>query len=204
MNALDVVRGPAAFLRRANVDTDSIIRLDRMRENAKEELGRFALETLRFDTDGRELPDFVLNDDKFRHAPFLLAGPNFGCGSSREGAVWALKAYGIRCIVAPSYGDIFFGNCFQNAVLPVVMSREDIESLASVTADGQVVELDLREQRIQVGDYHRAFEIDPLNKSALLAGTDPITETRKMSARIGEWQAAYRLRRPWTVPAARD
>src|SRR5919205_1213678 len=126
MQPFTKVGGPAAPLLRANVDTDLIIRIERLVGTRREELGPFAFEALRRRADGSEDPDFVLNRPEYRGAPILLAGPNFGCGSSREGAVWALMGAGIRCVIAPSFGDIFFSNCFQNGLLPVVLPEETV------------------------------------------------------------------------------
>lgn len=203
MEPLIRIEGTAAPLLRANIDTDVIIRLDRLRENKKEELGPYALEALRRREDGSEDPGFVLNRPAFRQAPILLTGHNFGCGSSREGAVWALKAFGIRCIVAQSFGDIFFGNCFQNGILPVVMTRDDIDAIAESAQHGAFVCLDLPSQTLRTahgGVY--AFDIDPLNKGALLSGNDAITETQKRTDEILEWQAAFRGRHPWIFQTA--
>ncbi|MDO9435388.1 3-isopropylmalate dehydratase small subunit [Hydrogenophaga sp.] len=203
MEPLIRIEGPAAPLLRANVDTDLIIRLDRLRENAKELLGPYALEALRRREDGTEIPEFVLNRPPFRHAPILLTGHNFGCGSSREGAVWALKAFGIRCIVAQSFGDIFFGNCFQNGVLPVIMTGEDIDAIAAYAQEGASVSLDLPSQTIRTEpDGVYAFDIDPLNKSALLSGNDAISETQKRADEILTWQTGFRERNPWIFAKA--
>src|SRR5215475_4217104 len=114
MQPFSKVVGPAAYLPRDNVDTDVIIRIERLTNVEREQLGGYAFEALRFSRDGTEDPDFVLNRPAFRTAPILIAGTNFGCGSSREGAVWALMARGVRCVIAESFGEIFYNNCFQN------------------------------------------------------------------------------------------
>jgi 3-isopropylmalate/(R)-2-methylmalate dehydratase small subunit len=129
---LTTVSGPAAPLMAANVDTDVIIRIQRLSDLEPEALGPFAFEAWRYDENGRERPDFVLNRPEWRRAPILLAGPNFGCGSSREGAVWALNAAGVRVVVAPSFGGIFRNNCYQNATLPLVLPPETVEAFAGI------------------------------------------------------------------------
>ena len=130
MEPFTVLKGVAAPLMRQNVDTDVIIRIERLIEFGRKELGPYAFESWRYRPDGSENPDFLLNQEPYRNAKILLNGLNFGCGSSREGAVWALLCKGIRCVVAPSFGDIFFGNCFQNGVLPIILPLETVEGMA--------------------------------------------------------------------------
>src|ERR1700731_4603684 len=139
------VTGAAAPLLQANIDTDVIIRIERLTEGA--DLGRYALEAMRYLRDGSPNPSCVLNEPRFMHAPILLAGRNFGCGSSREGAVTALMAMGVRCVIAPSFGDIFHANCFRNGLLPVELSEGAIESLAAQSRDGDFT-VDLTRQVI--------------------------------------------------------
>ena len=127
MQAFTRITGPAAPLMAANLDTDVIIRIERLTSGA--DLARYALEALRYRPDGCPDPDCVLNEPQFCNAPILLAGRNFGCGSSREGAVTALMAMGVHCVIAPSFGDIFFGNCFQNGLLPVILPEEQVAKL---------------------------------------------------------------------------
>ncbi|WP_093385377.1 3-isopropylmalate dehydratase small subunit [Variovorax sp. OV329] len=196
------VTGAAAHLPRANVDTDVIVRIERLTTLARTELGPFAMEALRYREDGGENPDFVLNQPAFRGAPVLLAGENFGCGSSREGAVWALMGMGIRCVIAPSFGDIFFNNCFQNGMLAIRLPPEQIEAIARACADGSPLTVDLQACTLtHPAAGMRAFEVDPLRRDALLQGLDDIGLTLKDDALIREWQAADRLRRPWAWPA---
>src|SRR5690606_34204612 len=129
-----------------------IVRIERLTSLPKDRLGPFAFESLRYLPDGSPDPACILNDQRFQNAPFLLAGENFGCGSSREGAVWALMCLGIRAVIAPSYGDIFFSNCFQNGVLPIRLPLDRIEALAAQCADGAPLTVDLQTQMIQTND----------------------------------------------------
>ena len=205
MEAFTTLTGAAGYLPRANVDTDVIIRIERLTTLAKDELGHHAFEALRFREDGSEDPDFVFNRPAFRRAPILLAGDNFGCGSSREGAVTAMLDMGLRCVIAPSFGDIFFGNCFQNGVLPIRLPAAQIEALAATCANGESLTIDLVQQSIRSPDGETtAFVIDPLRREGLLHGLDDIGLTLKDDALIRAWQAADRLRRPWVWPSTVD
>ncbi|TFZ05072.1 3-isopropylmalate dehydratase small subunit [Ramlibacter rhizophilus] len=201
MEPLTVLVGPAAPLMLANVDTDVIIRIERLTTPPAEGLGPYAFEALRYAADGSPAPDFVLNQPAFREAPILLAGPNFGCGSSREGAVHALRARGIRCVVAPSFGDIFFNNCFQNGLLPICLPLQDIQQLAAEAAGGGAFTVDLQECTLRTpAGQVLPFTVDPLRRQALLHGEDDIASTLKHLDQIRAWQAQDRLGRPWAWP----
>lgn len=198
------VTGPAVPLMRPNVDTDVIIRIERLTTLGKTELGPYAFEALRRRPDGNEDPNCVLNAPRFRNAPVLLAAENFGCGSSREGAVWALQGIGVRCVIAPSYGDIFWSNCFQNGVLPVTLPIAQVQALAVQCANGAALTVDLQACTITAphGDV-TPFTVDPLRREALLNGLDDIGLTLQDDGLIREWQAADRQRRPWAWPEVR-
>ncbi|MDO8769759.1 MAG: 3-isopropylmalate dehydratase small subunit [Burkholderiaceae bacterium] len=201
MTPFTVVTGAAAHLPRANVDTDVIIRIERLTALPKEQLGAYAFEALRYLEDGSDNPDFVLNQPIFRNAPILLAGDNFGCGSSREGAVTALKGLGLRCVIAPSFGDIFFSNCFQNGVLPIRLSAPEVNALAAACARGEPLTVDLERQTIRTAaGAETVFSVDPLRREGLLHGLDDIDLTLKDDALIDAWQQADRQRRPWAWP----
>jgi 3-isopropylmalate/(R)-2-methylmalate dehydratase small subunit len=203
MQPFTVVSGPAAPFLRANVDTDVIVRIERLTSLARDQLGRYALEAVRFRADGSEDPDCVFNQAPFRGAPFVLAGPNFGCGSSREGAVWALQGMGVRAVIAPSYGDIFYSNCFQNGVLPIRLPLEAVEALAAQCAGGAPITVDLEQKSIVAPDgTSLPFAIDPLRREGLLHGLDDIGLTLKDDALIRAWQQRDRIARPWAWPAA--
>jgi 3-isopropylmalate/(R)-2-methylmalate dehydratase small subunit len=186
------------------VDTDVIIRIERLTTLGRAELGPYALESLRLRADGSEDPGCVLNQAPFREAPILVAGRNFGCGSSREGAVWALVARGIRCVIAESFGDIFFSNCFQNGLLPIRLPPQAIERIAAHCRDGVPLTVDLRTRRITLSDTAGLdFDVDAMRREALLAGLDDIGRTLTFDRAISAWQAKDRLTRPWAwQPAA--
>jgi len=189
--------GVAAPLLLPDIDTDVICPAHRP-AGASRDPGDAAFGPLRYRSDGSEAPDFVLNQSRFRGAPILLCGPNFGCGSSREMAVWSLQALGVRCLVAPSFGDIFFANCFQNGVLPVVLPARTVEELAAAAADGSPFAVDLRRREIETpGGGRIAFDVNPLRRAQLLEGLDDIALTLTRRDEIAAFQAADRERRPW-------
>ena len=192
------VVGPAAPFLLSNVDTDVIVRIERLAELKASELGPYAFESIRYRPDGTENPEFVLNQSAFRGTPILIAGANFGCGSSREAAVWALKGMGLRVIVAESFGDIFSANCFQNGVLPIVLPGETVEALAEAARGGRAFEVDLRAQEILTSQQMAVpFQIDPQRREALLEGLDEIDRTLKRDVDIVAWQARDKAARPW-------
>ena len=198
MQAFTQLRGVAASLLIDNVDTDLIIRIERLTSLGREALGPWAFESLRYRPDGSEDPGFVLNQAPWRAAPILVAGRNFGCGSSREGAVWALKARGVRCVIAESFGDIFHANCFQNGVLPIRLSAAELTQARSRCLPDAAWHVDLQAQQIVLPDGERlAFKVDPLRRAALLEGLDDISRTHKLLDVITAWQANDRATRPW-------
>ncbi|TGE01634.1 3-isopropylmalate dehydratase small subunit [Methylobacterium nonmethylotrophicum] len=198
MRPFTEVSGPAAPFLAANVDTDVIIRIERLTGVPRGELGAYAFEALRTRREGGPDPDFVLDRPLFRGAPILIAGRNFGCGSSREGAVWALMGLGLRVVIAESFGDIFFSNCFQNGLLPVVLPKDVIDRLAAEAATGAPVAVDLvaRAVRAPSGTVI-AFTVDPQRRQALLEGLDEIGATLRRDDEIAAWQARDRAARPW-------
>ena len=191
----------ACYYPRANVDTDLIIRVERCAKVEKEALGKYAFEMARFLPDGTDNPGFPLNHEPFRRAQILVGNINFGCGSSREMAVWAIAGMGIRCVIAPSFGEIFFGNCFQNGLLPVILPQVVVEKLgATLAADPARAKLtvDLARQKVVAPDgAELGFEIEPLRKKALLEGLDEIGLTRLRDAEIAAFQQKDRAKRPW-------
>lgn len=209
MEKFETLRAVAAPYPFSNVDTDRIIRIERCARTPKEEIGRWAFEMERYDAAGGERPDFVFHRAPFRAAGILVAGENFGCGSSRENAVWAVAGMGIRCVIAPSFGEIFFGNCFQNGVLPIKLPAEVVqrfhEKLAAATAETPeraTLTVDLRAQEIATPWGETVpFAVEPLRREALLEGLDPIGVTLKRSAAIDAFQARQRVARPWVWQA---
>ena len=192
----------AAPIMRANIDTDVIIRIERLVGNSvRGTLGRWAFGSLRYLADGSENPDFILNREPYRQAEILITGPNFGCGSSREGAVWSLQEMGIRALIGSGFGDIFFANCFQNGILPIVVDEEIVGALATeveATQGAGRISIDLDSQTITSpsGKQH-TFEIDPRRREGLLQGLDEVALTLLRDDEIRAFQAADRAARPW-------
>src|SRR5579864_2588389 len=192
----------AAPIMRGNIDTDVIIRIDRIVGNSvRGSLGKWAFGALRYLPDGSENPEFILNREPYRQAEILITGPNFGCGSSREAAVWSLQEMGIRAIIGSGFGDIFFANCFQNGILPVVVDKKIVDGLAAEVELSQGagrVSVDLEEQTItSPSGKQRRFEIDPRRRAGLLKGLDEIALTLQRDHEIRKFQAADRIERPW-------
>lgn len=196
MEKFTVLTGSAVPLLRRNIDTDTIIPIDKMIRGDRHSLGRFAFHAWRYLADGSENPDFVLNQPDYRDARILIAGENFGCGSSREGAVWAIKGLGIRCVIAPSFGGIFQANCFQNGVLPVVLPPDRVRELAAQATGRFTVDLEASVIRPPNGDAV-PFQVDPARRHALLHGLDDIAMTLRHEAEIAAYQREDRERRPW-------
>ena len=202
MEKFTKVTGVATPLMRQNVDTDLVIRIERLVSNTgREGLGPYCFEQIRFKADGSEDPSCVFNQAPYRGAPIILAADNFGCGSSREGAVWALAGMGVKAVIAPSYGDIFFNNCFQNGVLPVKLPIEEVERLAEETraSPGNArVTVDLENcQVISPTGRTIPFEVDARRQHALLNGLDDIAQTMTHKDAIAAWQGADKSARPW-------
>jgi 3-isopropylmalate/(R)-2-methylmalate dehydratase small subunit len=194
MEAFTVVRGPAAPLMLPDVNTDVISPA----HGGRGDLAANAFAPLRYQADGAEDLDFVLNREPFRGAPILLAAQNFGCGSSRETAVWSLRGLGIRCVIAESFSDIFYGNCFQNGMLPIVLDHESLLDLADEAASGGPVEVDLRTTTITTPSGHRMlFEVNSTRRQQLLEGLDDLDVGIRRREQIRAFQASDRERRPW-------
>lgn len=194
MEPFTVHTGTAAPLLRANIDTDLIIPKQFLKTLVRSGLGRNLFHEIRYDSEGRERTDFILNQPRFRQASILLAGPNFGCGSSREHAPWALKDFGIRAILAPSFADIFYTNCFSNGLLPVQLPMEAIEALAAVA---EPLTVDLPAQQVRGGGLSYSFDLEPARKAVLLEGLDEIKRTEANLADIARYEARRRSEAPW-------
>jgi 3-isopropylmalate/(R)-2-methylmalate dehydratase small subunit len=192
----------AAPVMHSNIDTDVIIRIERLvGTSIRGTLGKWAFGSLRYLPDGSENPEFILNREPYRQAKILITGPNFGCGSSREGAVWSLQEMGIRAIIGSGFGDIFFANCFQNGILPITVEKEIVDGLAAEVEHSQGagrICVDLKEQTITSpsGRIFR-FEVDPRRRAGLLEGLDEIALTLQRDAEIRAFQVADRMERPW-------
>ena len=196
MNKFETLTAIAAPMLKKNIDTDLIIRIERCTGTPKAELGKYAFEMIRFLPGGAENPEFVLNQPRYRGAKILLCGEFFGTGSSREVAVWALASLGVRCVIAPSFGQIFFNNCFQNGLLAIVLPEATVAALAKDAAApaAKPFTVDLEKQTIN-GTVK--FEVAPRNRKMLLEGLDEIGLTLAMEPKIAAFQAADRKRRPW-------
>jgi 3-isopropylmalate/(R)-2-methylmalate dehydratase small subunit len=199
VDAFTVVRGPAAPLMLPDVNTDVISPA----HGGKGSLALSAFAPIRYLPDGGDDPSFVLNRERFRGAPILLAAQNFGCGSSRESAVWSLRALGIRCVIATSFGDIFFGNCFQNGVLPIVLDETVLDTLAEEVADGAPLEVDLRASVVRSPrGVSIPFSVDPLRRRQLLEGLDDLDAGLLRRDEIRAFQRTDRVLRPWIYQVA--
>jgi len=193
--------GRAAPLGIANLDTDQIIPKQFLKRIDREGLGEGLFYDLRFDEAGNEKPDFVLNKPAFAGANVLIAGDNFGCGSSREHAPWALLDFGVRCVIAPSFADIFYNNCFQNGLLPIALPEEQVKALMDEAKGGNhLFSVDLESQTVVSPSGARFhFEIDQARKQKLLKGLDAVGETLQHAGDITAFEERRRLARPWAA-----
>jgi len=199
MDAFIRLDAKAAPLPLANIDTDQIIPKQFLKTVEREGLGRGLFYDFRFDEDGREKPDFVLNRPEYKGVGILVAGDNFGCGSSREHAPWALMDFGVRCVVSTSFADIFYNNCFQNGLLPVVLKADEVQALIEEARGGNhVTSVDLETQTVTApsGRTFR-FEIDANRKAKMLKGLDAIGETLQSVRAIDVFESKRALAQPW-------
>jgi 3-isopropylmalate/(R)-2-methylmalate dehydratase small subunit len=200
MQKFDQLTGVAAPLPMMNVDTDMIIPKQFLKTIKRTGLGKNLFDEMRYTTDGKEIPGFVLNKPQYRQAKILVAGANFGCGSSREHAPWALMDFGIRCVIAPSFADIFYNNCFKNGILPIQLPQEDVDKLMDDANRGAnaIVSIDLEKQEIRGPDGGCVtFEIDAFRKHCLLNGLDDIGLTMQKAANIDSYEAKAKVGQPW-------
>ncbi|QIE45911.1 3-isopropylmalate dehydratase small subunit [Pseudohalocynthiibacter aestuariivivens] len=200
MDKFEKLSGVAAPMPLINVDTDMIIPKQFLKTIKRSGLGVNLFDEMRYDDDGQEIPDFVLNQPAYRDAEILVAGDNFGCGSSREHAPWAIKDFGIRCVIAPSFADIFHNNCFKNGILPIALPQEQVDILMTEAQKGSNarIEVDLEAQTVTTSDGDViAFEVDPFKKHCLLEGLDDIGLTMEKSAAIDSFEASAGTMRPW-------
>jgi 3-isopropylmalate/(R)-2-methylmalate dehydratase small subunit len=200
MDKFTKLSGIAAPLPLINVDTDMIIPKQFLKTIKRSGLGVNLFDEMRYDGEGKEIPDFVLNKPQYRKAQILVAGDNFGCGSSREHAPWALLDFGIRCVIAPSYADIFFNNCFKNGILPIVLPQEQVDVLMKDAEKGANarIEVDLEAQTITSSEGAIfTFEVDAFKKHCLLNGLDDIGLTLEKAAAIQSFETRLASERPW-------
>ena len=194
MNKFTTFTAVAAPFPQKNVDTDFIIRMERCTGTPKSEIGKYAFEMARFLADGSDNPEFVLNQPRYRGAQVLVCGEFFGTGSSREMAVWALAGMGFRVLIAPSYGQIFYSNCFQNGLLPIVLPAAEVKALMEQAESGIEFKIDLEKQLIN-GEVR--FELSPRRKKMLLEGLDELGLTLALEPKIAAFEKADREKRPW-------
>jgi len=200
MTPFTTLTGVAAPLPLINIDTDMIIPKQFLKTIARTGLGKNLFDEMRYTLDGAEIPGFVLNQAAYRKAQILVTGENFGCGSSREHAPWALLDFGIRCVIAPSYADIFYGNCFKNGILPIVLPQEQVDALMEDARKGENarISIDLAAQTVTGSDGKSyRFEVDAFKKHCLLNGLDDIDLTLEKKASIDAYEITAATQRPW-------
>ena len=200
MDKFTKLTGVAAPMPVVNVDTDMIIPKDYLKTIKRTGLGKGLFAESRYLEDGSPNPDFILNKPAYQNAQILVAGDNFGCGSSREHAPWALLDFGIRCVISTSFADIFYSNCFKNGILPIVVSKDDLDKLMDDASRGSnaIITVDLEAQEISGPDGGTVhFEIDQTRRHILLEGLDDIASTLKSDAAIGSFENKLRTDRPW-------
>jgi 3-isopropylmalate/(R)-2-methylmalate dehydratase small subunit len=206
MQPFTKLKGIAAPLPLVHVDTDKIIPARHLKTIKRTGLGAALFETLRYQEDGSEHPHFVLNKPPHRDAVILIVGENFGCGSSREHAPWALLDFGIRCVIAPSFADIFFNNCFKNGILPIVLPKEQVEILSREASEAKdptfTIDLETQEIHRPIGNEVFRFEVDPFARHCLLNGLDDVGLTMKKVKRIDDFEARQRAAEPWLYRGA--
>ncbi len=200
MDKFSTLTGVAAPMPLVNIDTDMIIPKQFLKTIQRSGLGKNLFDEMRFTQDGQEIPDFVLNKPAYRNAQIIVAGDNFGCGSSREHAPWALLDFGIRCVISTSFADIFFNNCFKNGILPIVMPEDVVDALMKDAERGENARMtvNLEEQTVTTSDGQSfAFEVDAFRKHCLLNGLDDIGLTLEKAASIDVFEAKNSQSRPW-------
>lgn len=200
MDKFDTMTSVAAPMNMINVDTDMVIPKQYLKTIARTGLGKHLFAEMRYDDQGNENPDFVLNQPAYRNAEILVADENFGCGSSREHAPWALLDFGIKCVIAPSFADIFYNNCFKNGILPIALPKEDWEKVMDDAERGANAKLtiDLEAQTITGPDGGTvSFEIDPFKKKCLLEGLDDVGLTMLNDDKIGDFEGEREQSMPW-------
>jgi 3-isopropylmalate/(R)-2-methylmalate dehydratase small subunit len=204
MDKFTTLTGAACPINQTNVNTDQILPARYLKWTRAQGIGKVLFNDLRFDAEGKEKSDFPLNQPAWRDAKVMVAARNFGCGSSREAAVYALYDYGVRCVIAPSFGDIFSGNAVQNGLLTAIVSDDEAaEIMAALTRTPKLpLTVDLEQQQIVCGNRTYAFTIDPVRRMRLLNGWDEIALTENFSERIAAFKALDRGARPWAVPPA--
>jgi 3-isopropylmalate/(R)-2-methylmalate dehydratase small subunit len=198
MEKLNLLQSTSAPLDLVNIDTDMIIPKQFLKTIKRTGLGKNLFHEMRYDLQNQEIPDFILNQPAYKNSQILIAGKNFGCGSSREHAPWALLDFGIRCIIAPSFADIFYNNCFKNGILPLVLPEVDVKELMQLAKDeDNQVSIDLPKQEVRAGNKIYKFEVDNFKKTCLLDGLDDIGLTLQKESKINSFEAVNQHKLPW-------
>jgi len=186
-----------AYLPIVNIDTDMIIPKQFLKTIKRTGLGKSLFFEMRYDHDGKEIKDFILNNEPYNKSKILITGKNFGCGSSREHAPWALLDFGITCVISSSYADIFYNNCFKNGILPITISEDKIKELAEYANRKEEISVDLIEQKICFGNNEIKFDIDDFKKECLIEGYDDIALSLNHKSKIESFENMIRTQRPW-------
>jgi 3-isopropylmalate/(R)-2-methylmalate dehydratase small subunit len=197
MEKFNILKGIPANLPMINVDTDMIIPKQFLKTIKRDGLGKSLFFEMRYDDKGKKIDNFVLNKEPYNKSPILLTGKNFGCGSSREHAPWALLDFGIKCIIGSSFADIFYNNCFKNSMLPIVLSQNNLEEIIEYSKRKEIIEINLTKQEIKFGNKIINFEIDLFKKKCLLNGLDDISLTLENSEKISSYEEDLKKIKPW-------
>ena len=197
MKKFDILKGIPANLPMMNIDTDMIIPKQFLKTIKRTGLGKNLFFEIRYDNDGEEIKDFILNQEPYNKSKILITGKNFGCGSSREHAPWALLDFGITCVISSSYADIFYNNCFKNGILPIVLEEEKIKELSEYSKRKQEISIDLKKEKIFYGNKEIKFEIDSFKKKCLLDGLDDIALSLEKVEKISSFEDNLKNQKPW-------
>ena len=197
MNKFTTLKSIPAYLPMVNIDTDMIIPKQFLKTIKRTGLGKNLFYEMRYNNDGIEIKDFILNKNPFNKSKILIVGKNFGCGSSREHAPWALLDFGITCVISSSYADIFYNNCFKNGILPITISEEEIKEISDYSKRKEEISINLLDQKIVFGNKEIYFEIDEFKKKCLVEGLDDIALSLEKSEKITEYENRLKLNKPW-------
>ena len=197
MQKFNTLKSIPAFLPIVNIDTDMIIPKQFLKTIKRTGLGKNLFFEMRYDDDGKEIQEFILNNEPFNSSKILIAGNNFGCGSSREHAPWALLDFGITCVISSSYADIFYSNCFKNGILPIILEEEKIKELSEYSNRKEEISIDLNEQKIIYGNNELKFDVDPFKKKCLLEGLDDIALSLEKSQQMNTFEKNLKEKKPW-------
>ena len=197
MNKFTTLKSIPAYLPIVNIDTDMIIPKQFLKTIKRTGLGKNLFHEMRYDNEGIEIKDFILNQNPFNKSNILIAGKNFGCGSSREHAPWALLDFGITCVISSSYADIFYNNCFKNGILPITITEEEIKEISDYSKRKVEISINLPDQKIVFGNKDIKFEIDEFKKKCLIEGLDDIALSLEKSDKITDYENKLKLNKPW-------